>query len=90
MVTTISTLTPSVTITFPSNGTTVGRNATEQSTSQNLFVIWVVVYVPKVNLYYPMPSSATMQGDGTWSTFTYFGEPEDTGNRYDIIAILVN
>lgn len=90
---TFSKITPSINITYPLNGSNVDPQITVEGTSNYIptdQVIWIVVYVPKVSLYYPMTTPVNMQQDGSWSSFTTLGGPEDTGDRFDIIAIGAN
>ncbi len=84
---------PSAKITYPLDGSTIGRNVTVQGTSQNLpgeQVIWVIVYVHSVNLYYPMSECAVTQTNGNWECFTTLGIQNDTGTKFDIIAVFAN
>jgi hypothetical protein len=82
-----------VTITFPLNNSNVGRNSTIEGTSNDIpdgEVIWVIVYVPKVKLYYPMLVPAILQPNGSWSSFATFGGPKDIDEKFEIVAVLAN
>ena len=89
----IRTLTPTVAINLPTNGSTANHSATVMGTSQNIpngKAIWLLVYVPKVHLYYPMPAPAAVNSAGDWYSFATLGGSSDIGDEFDIIAVVAD
>ena len=85
--------TPTVAITLPENGSTANHSTTVMGTSQNITneqAIWLLVYVPKVHLYYPMLAPAAVNSAGDWYSFATLGGSSDIGDEFDIIAVVVN
>ena len=85
--------TSTVAITLPENGSTANHSTTVMGTSQNIpdgHAIWLLVYVPKVQLYYPMPTPAVVNSVGDWYSFATIGGSSDIGDEFDIIAVVVN
>jgi hypothetical protein len=85
--------TVSVEINSPTNGSTQSYSATVTGTSKNVpnsDKIWLVVYIPKVNRYYPMPGPAAMDSTGNWYSFATLGGENDIGDQFDIIAVVAN
>ncbi|MGD0646126.1 MAG: hypothetical protein ABSA75_14575 [Candidatus Bathyarchaeia archaeon] len=50
--------------------------------------IWIVV--SRANQYYPMPSAADLESKNKWSSLIYVGDKNDTGKKFQIIAILAD
>ena len=82
-----------ISISYPTNGSTVSKLITVQGTSQSIptsQAIWAIVYIPKISLYYPMPAAAVVDQTGAWTTPVTLGGQNDTGLEYDIIMVLAN
>jgi len=85
--------TTDVSITYPINQARVDHTETVRGTSQELpagQVIWVVVFAQKVGRYYPQNRPADIEAGDNWSSIVYIGIPDDTGNRFDIIAVVAS
>lgn len=52
--------------------------------------VWVVLYPPDANRFYPQHAAAVVDGNGNWTSKTYFGVHDDAGKQYDIQAILAD
>ena len=53
-------------------------------------VIWVVIYIPSTDRYYPHKSSAQMEVGGKWASSTYIGQPNEVGLKVDLVVVLAN
>jgi hypothetical protein len=86
---------PSLEITHPSDGSKVQIGVTVRGTSQNMpegYKIWVIVYCPEVDRYYPQDCAENVQGDGKWASRALIGvEGEgDVGKEFEIILIFAD
>ncbi len=82
-------------ITYPSNGARVELTETISGRSSNIRptqeAIWVVIYSYPDNKLYPNESKARIDADGKWTSLnTEIGALEDQGQKFDVIAFLVN
>jgi len=90
------TLTPvvvQVEIQKPLDGEKVDKIITVEGTSQNIpegFVVWVVMFLPGTQRYYPMNDPAVILVNGDWTSQTYVGQDNDHGMKADIYAVLAN
>ncbi len=90
---TVTITVPTVNISFPIAGSSVSQIVAAQGTSQNIpsgQVIWAIVYIQKIDLYFPMPAAAIVQQTGSWQTPVTIGGPNDTGLQFDIIMVGAN
>jgi len=90
-----TTPTPSapVRITYPEKDAVVEQGETVSGKYENIpdvQKLWVVIYIPKVNRYYPQAEPADLQADGTWSSPATFGGPGDSGLKFEAIAVLAD
>jgi hypothetical protein len=86
-------LTTNVKITDPAEGATVDLAQLVKGTSQRIpdnHLVWVVVFVHKVNRYYPQNQSADIQAGGDWASMSSIGQPRDVGLKFDLIAVLAD
>jgi hypothetical protein len=77
----------------PLDGEKVDKMTTVEGTSQNVpdgLVIWVVVFLPAVQRYYPMNDPAVILVNGDWKSQAYIGQDNDSGMKADIYAVLAN
>lgn len=84
---------PALKITQPAEGDKVEQVEVVKGTSQNIPKdqdIWVVVFVQKVNRYYPQNNPVDIQANGNWASSTSFGIPKDKGLKFDALAVTVN
>ncbi len=82
-----------VAITYPVNLARVEQSETLRGTVEGLppgQVIWVVIFVQDVGRYYPQNRPADIEAGGKWSSLVYIGQPNDSGKRFDIIAVVAN
>lgn len=78
-------------ITHPLDGTSVDIQQTIRGTYEGIpegYSIWVLVYPHNAGLFYPQGKPAIMQENNEWSSDAYIGTPDDTGNKFDIVAVL--
>lgn len=62
-------------------------------TSQNVpkdSVIWVVVFLPVVQRYFPMNDPAVLQVSGEWTSQAYVGQQGESGLEADILVVLAD
>lgn len=85
--------TTKVVITYPVNLARVEQSETVRGTVERLpagQVIWVVIFVQEVGRYYPQNRPADIEAGGKWSSLVYLGQPNDSGKRFDVIAVVAN
>lgn len=66
---------------------------TVEGTSTNLpdgSVIWVVVFIPVVNRFFPMNDSAVVLVNGDWTAQAVIGQPEEVSLEAVIYVILAD
>lgn len=64
-----------------------------RGTSQNIpkgQVIYIIVYPHIAGRYYPQDNPVDIQVNGEWITLAFIGIEEDTGDKFDIIAVLAD
>jgi S-formylglutathione hydrolase FrmB len=49
---------------------------------------WVVIYSHKVGRFYPQNQPAEIQVRGQWYSRVYFGVPADSGQDFDVLAVV--
>jgi hypothetical protein len=84
---------PEIRIREPISGGEVELKTTIKGISQNLpagSVIWIVIYLPLTNRYYPTNEAAVVQVNGEWSALAQFGQEGETGLKADVIVVLAN
>lgn len=92
---------PSVTITYPTEGNEVPEFITVQGTASNIPAgkeLWLFVTVQKPGVigYFPQandptnPSPITVEGNGTWSVAAYIGTDYNTGIWFTLIPALID
>lgn len=82
-----------VKITEPLAGASVGMLEMVKGTSRNIpsgQTIWVVIYSQDVGRYYPQNEPADIRANGGWDSRCSFGVEQDSGKKFDIIAVLTN
>jgi hypothetical protein len=86
--------TAEVRITEPTAGNTVEMREVVKGASRKIpagRVIWVVIYSQAVGrYYYPQDNPADVQANGGWASPGYIGIYQDTGKKFDVIAMLAN
>jgi hypothetical protein len=85
--------TTDVKITEPVAGDIVEMLKVVKGTSRKIpagQVIWVVIYSQAVGRYYPQNDPADVQANGGWSSLCSIGINQDTGKKFDIVAMLAN
>jgi hypothetical protein len=81
-----------LTVTYPSAGSNVGIAEVVRGTSQNIpndKSIWVLVFIPQLDRYYPMQNPPLIQSNGDWSCLTTIGGSNDNG-VFGIVAVLAD
>jgi hypothetical protein len=84
----------SIQIDRPADGARVDQKETIKGQSQNLppnTLIWIVIYLPSVERYYPQNHAANRQvDDGEWTATVSIGQDGETGLQADIIVVLAD
>ncbi len=94
--TTVPTFTPvvtEITVKSPHEGDKVDHITTIEGTSKNIpdgSVIWVVVFLPIVQRYFPVNDPAVVLVNGDWTAQAYFGRPDEIGLEAVIYVVLAN
>lgn len=84
---------PAIDMIEPFEGAKVEHAQMVNGTSEYLpanSVIWIVVYIPSLDRYYPHKSSVQMEVGGKWASSTYIGQPDEVGLKVDLIVVLAN
>ena len=82
-----------VKITYPVEASDVVSSEIVKGVAQNIpndQQIWVIVYAPVSNRYYPMEHSVTFVSGDEWQCPTFIGTTNTTGERFDIYAVLAD
>ncbi len=82
-----------VKITYPVDASDVVSSEMVKGVAQNIpndKQIWVIVYVPASNRYYPMEHSVAFLSGDEWQCQTFIGITNNTGERFDIFAVLAD
>ena len=78
----------------PVNGQIVNQIETIRGTYRNVpsdFRIWIVVYSHSDRVFYPHQSHAIITNQGNWVSYNVnIGSSVDSGEEFDIIALLVD
>lgn len=80
-----------VAIVHPSDMAQAEQTITVRGTSKGLqedHVIWVLVFAQEVGRYYPQNKPVIMEAGDRWSSLVYIGVENDTGKKFDIIAVI--
>ncbi|MGZ4881337.1 MAG: hypothetical protein ACXV3U_04470 [Halobacteriota archaeon] len=87
----------SVMITAPRDGGTVELHQDIAGTSQNIKrgqQVWVILHPVPNGAYYPadraVDNSVTLYANNEWTTSAYFGQENEAGIRYEILAVVAN
>lgn len=82
-----------ISVKSPVAGGAVDLKTTIEGISQNIpdgSVIWIVIYLPSVNRYYPADKPAVVQKNGEWASLAQFGLEGESGLKADIIVVLAD
>ena len=85
--------TAKVNLSYPQPGNAVNRVETVSGKYENVGThnsIWLIIYVPHVNRYFPQGNSVTLQEYGNWSSECYFGIEGDEGKIFELIVVTTN
>jgi len=84
---------PAVRITDPQEKAEVAIEEMVKGTSKNIPAsreIWLVLYSHPVRRYYPQDRPAEMETTGNWASPCTIGIRENTGVKFDILAVLTD
>lgn len=90
------TLTPivtEITVKSPREGDKVEHITTIEGTSKNIpngSAIWVVIFLPVVQRFFPVNDPAVILVNGDWTAQAYFGRPDEVGLEAVIYAVLAD
>ncbi len=77
-------------ITYPAESTGVEMRETIRGSSAGVSPddsIWVVIYIPELQSYFPQERSADVQAGGGWSARVQIGNEGDAGVSFEVLAV---
>ncbi|HEX6749594.1 MAG TPA: hypothetical protein VF092_20045 [Longimicrobium sp.] len=77
-------------ITYPRDSAQVEMREMIRGTSRGLRgrdSVWVVVYIPDLESYFPQRGAATVQADGVWNAPVQIGAEDEGSRAFDILVV---